>query len=210
MAGRRTQKKGLSVIDLLGSGFCILASLGLYMFVLAPLMAGRSVLTEQQKQISAQQERMATLEATITQLKNRSVETAQRLGQCSISLRPLTQVNRRVAELTQLMEDSQLVVDEIEIGEPQFGSQYSAILVGIAIKGQYLDCLAMLRELREGFPDVTLMRLQMAGRPGHVDAVVTFNLEFIWFAAPDRGVLEKRVSGSDPLPQFLLFGCTCS
>lgn len=193
--GERRLKYGMvSWIDLVGVVLCITLAAVLYLLVIRPLKDMRASQEDAREKLVLHREKAMALEAAVRQLKVALEETQGDMAQSHANLRPMAQMNQRMAELTHLVGDCQLGVDNIQIGKVSYGPQYGTVPVDITGRGPYTQCVVFLQKLRQDFGDFTLSGMEISGTPASTDDVDRFRFKLVWFSAP-RGELQPARPG---------------
>ncbi len=183
--GERRLKYGMvSWIDVFGVVLCIALASVLYLLVIRPLKETRASQENAREELVLNREKAMALEAAMRQLKVALEETHGDMAQTHANLRPMPQMNQRMAELTQLVGDCQLGVDNIQIGKVSYGPQYGTVPVDITGRGPYTQCVMFLQKLRQDFRDFTLSGMEISGTPASTDDVERFRFKLVWFSAP--------------------------
>ena len=184
MARKRLPLNRLSWIDPFGVALCISLTVALYALVVQPLSETQASHGNAQEERTGNREKILALETVIAELKDALRTTQQGLEQSQANLRPMPQMNQRMAELTQLFGDCQLSIDNIQIGEASEGAQRPTVPVSIIGTGAYRQCVVFLHRLRKEFSDFTLTTIVVSGTPTTMDDRDTFHFELAWFSSP--------------------------
>ena len=101
-----------------------------------------------------------------------------------LQLQPAAQINRRIAQVSDLAAKAGLKIDDIAPGTAVRGAQYDMIPIRLAGQGTYLKCVGFLSRLREALPDTGVSALELWSDPTDPDDAASFRFDFLWHAAP--------------------------
>lgn len=177
------KKMALWQIDAAGIVICIVASLMAYLVGVGQLVERRSLLAGQRQKLAIEREESAKLEASMSSLREHSLAVQEELAQSEIELESTDQINRRIAELTTLLGDCTLELDDVETGDIFTGPKCDLVPISMAGRGGYKQCVAFLHKLCQTFPDVSVTRFDLAGDPAQPKESGKFRFELLWHAA---------------------------
>ena len=174
-----------------GSLFCIGISLAAYFYVVHPLVDKRAVCTERRTELSAAEQKAREL-ADVTALLTERLASIQRAAtQTKVKLRPPGEVNRRVSELTALVDGCGLKTDNIRLGNTFQGDRCAVLPVTLEGRGKYTQCVAFLHRLWRESPDVGVAALAMTGHPQHPKQPGSFRFVLHWHASPIQKAIVR-------------------
>jgi len=194
------KKRPLWLTDAAGMVVCVAASLGVYFFVLAPLMAQRSALESCRGELAIQSEKSAKLKASMSRLRNHLGAIQKELGRSQIKLEKASHINRRVAQINAFLADCELHVDQVQISPSHeqrnrittdsslngrgcaTRQRCDLIPISISGKGGYKQCVAFLHKLYQAFPDISVAGFELRGNPASPEQLGTFRFELFWLA----------------------------
>jgi len=112
------KKRPLWPIDAAGMVVCVAATLGVYFFVLHPLIQQRSFLESCRGELAIQSEKSSELKVSMSRLRNHLGAIQKELGRSQIKLEEASHINRRIAQINAFLNDCELHVDQVQIGVP--------------------------------------------------------------------------------------------
>jgi len=167
---------------MVGTIFCVAASLWAYFGVLGPLMAQRSFLASQRQELARASERACELKALMSILKNRLAVVQKELAQSEIKLETADRINQHVADITTFLNACELKVDQVQIGKILVGLRCDLVPISISGKGGYKQCAAFLHQVCRTFPDISVAAFELRGNPAKLGQPGTFRFELFWLA----------------------------
>ena len=140
----------------------------------------------------------ARLETELSELEEQAashrLDLEQRLGRlrtelaaAEVELLPVHQLNRRLADMTALLEQSGMTIQETELGETRGGRWFRTVPIRLAGTGSFPQCAAFLHELRSEMPDTGVIAFDLSGSPDRPGQPTSFRFDLVWFAAPAGG-----------------------
>ena len=178
------EKLSLWHIDAAGAALCVLLTLTLYLAGVGPLLQRREDLGARQAELDAQQLKAARLASTCIAVGEQLATLEQSMSAVKIELLPAGQVNRHIAELSDLAAKAGLKIDDIQSGTPVAGARYEMVPIRLAGTGTYVTCLDFLHRLHRVSPDTGVSGLELGGSPSERGGEAQFRFELLWYAAP--------------------------
>jgi Tfp pilus assembly protein PilO len=158
-------------------------ALGAYSLQIRPAYAAREERAQRAGELAAAREKSADLEMSAARLKEKLRIERESIAQ-SVQLESSTQLNARLAKLTELAGANNLQLDAIEPGASAAGSsgRYETIPIRLAGRGAYHDAARFVRALHEALPDtgVGVLELTSSDNGGSAGLVV----QLLWHTAP--------------------------
>lgn len=179
----RGKQQGVWPIDALGLFICAGASVAFYLLTLAPLARQRRVQAQQVIELETRREEVAALEISIARGRERLAEIRQESQGRSIHLDAATEINKRIAGLTEFFSTLDLTVDDIQTGTLCPGPDCSVVPVSVVGRGDFVGSARFLRGLSATFPDMSVTRIDLQGAPAP-RAPRRFRFDLFWYAAP--------------------------
>jgi len=194
------KKRPLWPIDAAGVVVCVAASLGVYFFVLHPLIQQRSFLESCRGELAIQSEMSSKLKASMSRLRNHLGAVQKELGRSRIKLEEDSHINRRIAQINAFLNDCELHVDQVQIGPAHeqrnrvttdgslngggCATRQKCKLVPLTVTGRggYKQCVAFLHKLYQAFPDISVAGFELRGNPASPEQSGTFRFELFWLA----------------------------
>ncbi len=171
-------------IDAAGAAACALLLLGVYLLGIAPLSSRQQHAEARQEELRTQRHQADRLARLRMGLEERLAQVRASAAEFRLELLPVGQVNRRLAELSELASKTGLKIDGIEPGQAVGGTRYEMVPISVAGKGTFTNCVAFLHQLRSRLPDTGVSALELTGNPSDPAGPAGFRFELLWYAAP--------------------------
>jgi hypothetical protein len=179
----RGKQQGVWPIDALGLFICAGASVAFYLLTVAPLARQRRVEARQVNELETRREEIAALEISIARGRERLEQIQQESQDRSIHLDAVTEINKRIARLTEFFSAQDLTVDDIQTSTPCPGPDCSVVPVSVVGRGDFVGSARFLHGLGATFPDMSVVRIDLQGAPAP-RAPHRFRFDLFWYAAP--------------------------
>jgi len=170
-------------IDVAAAAIAVLATLLAYFALLEPLQTQRAEYARQDRQYTAQQKEAVRLTALRFVLGKQLEELQANLAAQKVQLRPLTQVNRRVAEVTAMVNRCGLKTANVTLGQVTAGPRWNTIPIRLVGSGDYRNCMSFLHELAGPKSDFAVAGFEITGNPQKTDEPAKFSFDLYWYAA---------------------------
>ncbi len=171
-------------IDAAGGVVCALLVLSLYLLGIAPVSGRQERVEARQEELLTQRHQADRLARLRMGLEEQLAQVRASVAQFRLELLPVGQVNRRLAELSDLASKTGLKIDGIEPGGAVGGTRYEMVPITVAGKGTFTNCVGFLHQLRSRLPDTGVSALELTGNPSEPTAPAGFRFELLWYAAP--------------------------
>ncbi len=175
---------GLLCIDVVGVGVCVLASLVGYVTLVNPLVQKRSATAGLQRELQTRQQKTAQLESAVTAARERLTAARQQLATSVVQLESAAHINKRIAGVTEFFSGCELHVDDVQTGRVCGGLQYDLVPITILGRGGHRQCVKLLHGLCAKYPDMSVVRIELAGNPTEAADSGKFRFVLFWYAAP--------------------------
>ncbi len=199
-APNASKSSGLLGIHAAGVGACVLLSLIAYVTLVDPLVRKQATAANLRQETQTRQKKVADLESALGTARERLGAMQQELTAGAVRLELAAHVNKRIASVTELFSTCALHVDEVQTGGVSSGSQYDLVPITVVGRGAYQQCARLLHGLCAEYPDMSILRIDLAGNPAAPGELGKFRLELFWYAAPSgpaqKGVDAKADGGS--------------
>jgi Tfp pilus assembly protein PilO len=179
-------------IDLAGIAVLAVGAGLLYWIGVMPIYSIRGNLAAQEAALAQQHQSVAALAIRADGVKQQLAAVRETLGKSAIALDNAAAVNRRIGRLTELAVGLNLRVDEIQPGEPIYGTHYGAVPIHLTGRGGYRDWAAFARKLSADFPDVSVDSFQLSAKPDTPSSPVEFAVDLVWFVRPPPKAIAQR------------------
>jgi Tfp pilus assembly protein PilO len=171
-------------IDAAGIGVCLLTSLVGYMMLVGPLLQKRSAAADLTREMEAQEEKAVQSRSGLQATQDRLAAARQQLAAGAVQLESASHVNKRIAGVTGFLSSCALHVDDVQTGRVAGGLQYDLVPITIMGRGTHQQCARFLQGLCAEYPDMSVMRIELAGNPAVQADAAKFRLELFWYTAP--------------------------
>lgn len=164
----------------------ILAALtgAVYLVGIQPIIERQADLIAQRQQLQQQKRKAEELTATLTTLRNQLVQVRAATKESKIQLQPTGRLNRHMAEVTDLADECELNVHEVQPGEVKEGQRYETVPITLAGDGDYAACARFLHRLHDAFPDTGVRSFRVQSRRRGDGERTRFRFVLHWHAAP--------------------------
>lgn len=170
-------------IDWAGVGICLALTAAAAWLGFTPIWQHHTNFIQQQRDLQNQkhQDSQQALELKTTQKR---LEDAQnQLAKISLRLQATTELNQRLASITDLAAKSTLKIDDIVPGKTTKGRRFDTISIHLAGEGTYPACAVFLHHLKKSMPDIGVQTLHITAAP-NATGPAKFTYDLQWFAAP--------------------------
>jgi Tfp pilus assembly protein PilO len=160
----------------------LLAALGFG--VIAPIMNQQSAVAAVHDEIADLERQRTAMDLRRSQLQADLDRATSAVAETDLSLEPVEQVNRRVADIVDLASECGMVIHETRTDEPDRAPSHSTVPVELSGDGSYSNCAMFLRRLARALPDVKVVAFDLSGNPRTREGDGTFEFDLAWYAAP--------------------------
>lgn len=189
-----TRFKALLPIDAAGLGVAAAIAGLIYFAWIGPALRESRESRVAAAELSARLDEVTRLKGELAQAEARAREARQRVEQAPRILHPLSAMNARLSELTNLAVECSLVVESLAPGEPARQERLIRVPLRVSGRGGYADCVRFLEHVHEQFPDVDVEGIRLVSvREDGADA--SFALDCAWLAAHEVAPVAKPASG---------------
>jgi len=186
MSEPQARSGGLTAAHVHGiaAALCAVALAAAWFGSIGPAIASRAAAQAQRAAIAAQDEQA-------DQLRNRVVVLERRLGQViqeerasPLRLEPISRINRRLSEVSELAAASGLDLSQVKPGQVVRTSRFEVVPIELAGRGSYRACATFLHGAHEAFPDMGVAKVQIDRRLNSAESDADFAFTLAWYAAP--------------------------
>lgn len=191
------RKNVLLQIDAAGVTLCVLMSLLAYFVVIGPLVEKGSNLGRQRRELAVQSDKASNLKASMAKLGKQLTGLIDEAARTRIRLHSADQINVRIAELTELLSDCSLELDDVRIGSGPCRiarPRCDIVPIGITGSGGYKQSAKFLHELGRTLPDIGVAKLELWGNPANSQEPRRFHFELLWYTVPGA-VAPQKLNG---------------
>ncbi len=174
-------------IDMLAAAVMVVASAGLFMPRINPLLRSGDFAQQQQAQLAVALRNEKDLNSFLVDQRARLGEIRAGLQKEKTKLESARNINQRIASLTRLAAGTGLSVNEILPGATVAGERFDSVPVQMNASGSYPTCVAFLGKLTETFPDTSVGSFELAGDPQKPGTPAVFQVNLVWHAKAENG-----------------------
>ena len=174
-------------IYLCGAVVCAALSAGAYGIGVRPATLRHAEQVAKQGELRAARQKANKLGGQLNTARAELARVNEAIANLSLRLEPVTQINQRLARLTDLADSIKpvkLTIDEMRPGVISEGRDYKTVPIYIAGNGTYPACAAFLHGLRKSFPDMAVLSFETTNNSASPDTpAATFHIDLAWHAA---------------------------
>jgi Tfp pilus assembly protein PilO len=178
-------------IDATGAVLVVLLGLAAYWLQIGPSIQCHRDAQAQTTQLDEENDKHHQLELSLRSSREHLKSVHDFVAQNRLNLEPSGRVNEHVSALSDLAGRFALQLDGVEPAPESVGPSYTTVPIRIFGRGKYRDIVAYLAEARTRMRDKALARWEIYGSPSADSPVVTFSLNFLWYAAPKSSIARK-------------------
>ncbi|MFA9476851.1 type 4a pilus biogenesis protein PilO [Phycisphaerales bacterium AB-hyl4] len=171
-------------IDGVGVAMCLALTGLLYAVGVHPLLEQRREQQALSREVVTEQDEVAMLTASLMEVRRKYVQVQREVADNALRLEPLSALNRRVAELTEMARGAGLAVNGVRPGRATTNEHYRTVPVQVAGDGSFYAVERFLKQLYEQMPDVGVWSLQLERRGSDLEMDPQYQIDLVWYAAP--------------------------
>ncbi|MFG0284599.1 MAG: hypothetical protein ACF8R7_09275 [Phycisphaerales bacterium JB039] len=179
------RRPSLWPIDGVGAVIMLCITAVLYVAFLQPALDLSAREEETRLRLASMRSNLLALRLRARQLELRVAE-AGALADEQVDLQPGDALLTRRAELTALLGEHELLLDEFASAGVTQADGYHRHALTIRAAGAFPDIVTMLGALHARFPDTLIASVEVTGRPLASSAERQLTLGLLWYAAPVR------------------------
>jgi Tfp pilus assembly protein PilO len=180
------------LIDGAALGLCLAVTLGAYALVWVPLAKQHQAIVQQDVQLGAQRQKCSQLNSSMLTLKSQSLTIEQAIKDSHVQLEPADRINQRIADLTHLLSQCGLEIDDIQTDQIIMGSMCDLVPMTISGKGRYPACATFFHDMYRSLPDMAVPQFDLVGNPDPSKTSSQFFYNLFWFAEPSATSVTER------------------
>ena len=165
---------------------CAIITVTLYIVMVSPLAKRNAAYAQQQQQLSEQQRETTTKTAKLTTLRAQLDRVNKELADTPLQLQPASIINRRLADITELARQCNLVIDQIQPGRAQRAGRYDIVPIKLTGKGTFVSAARFFDELQQRFADSGIHDFELSAQSSTTTSTANFSFELAWYTAPTR------------------------
>lgn len=175
-------------VDAVGVGICVVLAGIVYYAGIDPLQRARAKQESLEASLLNRQQEADAKEQMLRDLRGQIEQIGREIADSPVKLMPWSQINERLAMLTDLAAVNDLRIDESKPGRVIPGARFDMVPIMLAGSGRYRDCTLFIHRLTDRMPDtgVISFALEAGSRsPDDSDDVeARFEFNLVWYAAP--------------------------
>jgi len=176
-------KRTRLIIDISGAALCLVATGMFYVIALGPILDELKQAAASRAELDAQRAASQSLTRTLARDQAAYRAAQHELAQSPLQLAPVTDINKRLLDVTALARDCGLKLDIVLPGTATTGQRYETVPIHLSGTGNYGTCVDLLHKLRQKFPDTTVASLDLSADPADTKAAARFTIDLLWHAA---------------------------
>lgn len=184
MIAKAWSKWSAKHIDAAAIGVCVLIAVPFSFPRINPLMRPPDYGARQAAQLAVLRSSTQGAQHAIAAQKAHLAGMRADLARQTVPLQPARNVNRRLAELTDLAAGAGLEVSEIVPAAAVPGARFDTVPIRIRGTGSYPTCAAFLSKLTQSFPDTSVDSFELSGEPAKPHTPAAFRVQLAWYATP--------------------------
>lgn len=153
-----------------------------YLLTIEPALDERDAAMRRSAELANADRDALVAEANLRVSRRELEQRRARLESLAIRLEPVSRTNDRMVRLTQLAEQSGLVVSTIEPSSPSAQGKHLLVPVKLVGTGSFKHAHEFLAQIKQQFPDTRVDGLQITAAAA-ADVPGQIQLECTWFAA---------------------------
>jgi Tfp pilus assembly protein PilO len=173
-------------IDAIGAVVCIVLTAAVYFFGVSPVLDAHARDVAQQDQARAKQRAASAANNALLSMQHQLKLATAQATSSPLRLKPASQLNNRLAEITGLAQDAGMQIEDVHPGSNTHGRRFDTIPITISGKGCYITCVQFLHELRTTYADTGVSSFHLTGNPSDPAAMCDFSFSLDWFAATEQ------------------------
>ncbi len=186
MKSKSTLQQKLWAIDGIAMLFCLMVSAGVYGGLVAPMLSKRATLVQQKEQLTREEQKCSRLNSAVLAMRKRCNTLQEELETGAVQLDPTSRMNQRIAQLTALLQEHDLVLEDIQTLPAIAHRRCDLLPIRMVGTGNYPASTQFLNALYEELPDMTICNVSLSGAPGVPTFIGQFAFDLCWFAAPSQ------------------------
>jgi hypothetical protein len=168
-----------------------------------PFLQKRSAAAGLHREMETRQKKATEVQSAVVAAKEHLAAAQQRLAESAIQLESAAHINKRIATVTGFFSSCDLHVDDVQTGRVSSGLQYDLVPITIVGRGAHQQCAKLLHGLCSKYPDMSILRIELAGNPAERAESEKFRFELFWYAAPS-GPAQRAASENTGSPSLVV------
>jgi hypothetical protein len=171
-------------VDTLGGLVFLGLTIAAYLLGAAPLLDRHDAVRRQLAELAAGRIKSREASAALAVVQRELAAARRQITAIPLRLQPASQLNQRLALVTDLAMRSGATLDDLQPGRPIDGARYGVLPIRVAGTGSYPTFAALLSRLRTECPDSGINGFDVYGTPAQGAAPAKFSFELVWYTQP--------------------------
>lgn len=165
-----------------GIAACTALAAGTWFTLVGPTLAQLQKDDAVHLELADRHQKAADLNASLVSTRRQLATAKETLAHSTLKLQPASDLNARLARLTDLATSCGLTIDEMRPGALAELSKFQTLPVHMAGTGTYPACAKFLHTLRQSYPDTGVEALEATNQnPTPQGSVATFRFDLVWY-----------------------------
>lgn len=170
------------VMHLAGMGVMLLAAAAVCWAGWLPLSAARAEAGALADALASQRQVLDTTRGLLGRGREQLAQLTEQLEQAPLQLDDVSHLNQRLAALTELARDGELLIHQMQPGEAVAGTDYEIVTIRLAGEATYQTFTRFIDQLHGRMPDIEVRGLEIRGGGATSTGAASFRLECVWYA----------------------------
>jgi hypothetical protein len=171
-------------VDMIGALALLTLTVAAYVLGIAPLLSRHEFVRRQQIELAQAHAKAREASAELATAQQELVAARQQVTATPLRLQPASQLNQRLALVTDLATRSGARLDDLQPGKATDGARYGVLPIRVAGTGSYPTFAALLSRLRAECPDLGINGFDVSGTPVEGAAPAKFSFDLVWYTQP--------------------------
>ena len=173
-------------IDAVGVLVCAAVTGLCFVTLVQPTIGNRCAYEQLQPQVAQRERDVQNARSTLLSLQSDLDKTRTQLVSLPLRLESASQVNSRMAGLTEMASRAGLDVHQILPDTTREGRRYDIVPIVLSGGGDYVKVTRFMREVHEHFADIAVVGFDLGTQAPGEDAA-RFNIGLAWYTLPAMG-----------------------
>lgn len=178
-------------IDLLAVGAIAAVGALVYLLGVRPEQDRQSEIETQQKAVETAEKEQAKLRADLLRVQKQVMTARSRAQQQRVMLQPVSQTNRRLAELTRITAGHGVEIQALLPQSAMKNTRYAAVPIRISGRAPWEATVALIADLHARFSDTAVTGFSVSADAQDRSKPASLMLDFVWYAGLEEGAGAK-------------------
>jgi hypothetical protein len=163
---------------------CVAVTIAAYIIVIRPALAQHADEQARSARVAALHDELSASSRRLQQVRVRSTKIHAQLSADAVTLRDVSQLNRKIADLVTTAEACHMTVVELRPQAMKHNRDYLIVPLTVVGAADFNSLRDFLRELRKSHADVTVGTV-LSARAATDPRAPALQMELYWHATPD-------------------------